>query len=115
MTSVLSLLDGRQDPLTAAAAQEGPDLPRLGPLMVTAVDDAAVGNPAGHVDHAEAHGDRRVVETGFAPRLRQVTLLELHRLDLVLEAAAGVARELVREIAEHLRRHEAAQPGEVAV
>ena len=39
---------------------------------------AAVGNVAGHVDHAEAHGDRRIVETGFAPGLRQVALLELH-------------------------------------
>src|SRR4029077_15233049 len=78
------LLDGRQNPLAAAAAQEGPDLPRLRPITVAAFDDAAVGNVAGHVDHAEAHGDSRVIETRFAPRLRQVALLELHRLDLVL-------------------------------
>ena len=74
----------------------------------------AVGDVAGDVDHAEAHGDRGVVETRFAPGLRQVALLELHRLDLVLDAAAGVAGKLFREIAEHLRRRQAAQLGEVA-
>src|SRR5260370_19551337 len=112
---LLGLLDCRQDPLAAAAAQEGPDLPCLGPITVAALDNAAVGNPAGHVDHAEAHGDRRVVETGFAPGLRQVALLELHRLDLVLDAAAGVGGKLFREIAERLRCREAAQPAEVAL
>src|SRR5882724_10245266 len=112
---LLSLLDGRQDPLAATAAQEGPDLRRFRPLTVAAVDDAAVADVAGDVNHAEAHGDGRIVEARLAPRLRQVALLELHSLDLVLDAAAGVAGKLFREVAQHLRCREAAQPDKVAL
>src|SRR5262249_46718033 len=86
----LGLLDGGEQPGAAAIAHEGPDLGRLAAHAIAAVDDAAVGEPTGVVEQAEAHRHGGVLDTALAPRLRQVALLELDRFDLVLDAAAGV-------------------------
>src|SRR4051794_33885639 len=67
--TALALRDGGQDPAAAAAAHEGPDFGCLGPYLRIALDDRAVGNATGHVDHAEPHRDAGVIAAAFAPRL----------------------------------------------
>src|ERR1700759_2669845 len=98
----LGLLDRRDNPLAAVAAQEGPDFRRFRAYLGVALDDRAVGQAAGVVDQAEAHGDRGVVDARLAPGFGQVALFELHRLDLVLEAAAGIGRHLLGEVTQHI-------------
>src|SRR4051812_47677300 len=101
------LLDRGEEPAAAAAADEGPDLGRLDRAARIALDDLGVVAAHGVVARAPAQPRGHVLEAVLGPGLLDVALEELDVLDLVLDAAAGVRRELLVEVGHHLGRHEA--------
>src|ERR1043166_2587735 len=104
------LLNRRQQPLTTTRAAEGPELGRFRRLLL---DDAA-GCPADHlVVERIAHRDGGVLVVALAPGFRQIALQQLDVGDLVDDAAAGVLRELLGEVRQHLRREVRAERAEV--
>src|SRR5579859_846224 len=72
-------------------------------LVGAAIGDAA-GSVARYVDHREAHGDGRVLAAALAPGLCQVALQQANVGYFVAHALAGLFRQLLAEVAQHLGR-----------
>src|SRR6188474_2535731 len=83
-----ALLDRGQNPLAAAAAQEGPDFGDLLRLFRT-LDNAAARALAHQVDERVSHRDARIIAAVLVPGFREVALQELDVAHFVDHAAAG--------------------------
>src|SRR5579872_4379078 len=94
--------------MTARRADERPDLSRRDMLGWTAVDYVA-GSIARYVDHRKPHCHRGVFAAALSPCLRQVALQQTHVGYLVPYALAGLFRQLLAEVAQHLGRHHRTQ------
>src|SRR5512140_1806672 len=80
------LLNGRELPLAAARAAEGP---QLGGLLrrLAALDQRPAVAIDGAVDEREAHGGGGVIAVAFAPGLGEIALLEMDVADAVDDTA----------------------------
>src|SRR6478609_5994391 len=92
---VSGLLNCRQQPAASPRTHEGP---KFGRLARAVAFNVAAGRTVDHpVVQRKTHGDRGIVGTAFAPRLRQVTLLKPHVGDFVDQTTAGIFRKLFGE------------------
>ena len=113
------MLDGGEQPLAAAAADEGPHLLGLDRVArVAAGQPVRVARRAPDPDEVverppfEIGGG--VLQVAFFPALGQVALEELDIGDDVAHPLARVAGQLLGEIAQHFRRHQRPQPPQLA-
>src|SRR5262249_40985648 len=113
------LLDGREQPIAAAAADEGPHLFGFDRGARVAADEVIriawrTAEADDVVEGAPAHIGGGGLPGALLPAFRQIALHERYVGDDVLRPLASVAGQLLGKIAQHLGRHQPTQTAEIA-